>query len=448
MKKFFFLLIFLISSYSAFSEEAAPAPRQDPAMLWQTVLSGKVLSEPAKFSYGFCVITDARKIDSLNYEGKKLWEKELLHPRECQIFPLDYEYLLLSDNSKNTVSLINPSGLRLWESEIPFKPENAQSGDDGRIFVYNESEIACYGINGIKKWQKNSDIHPALLKINPFGKLDKKADEKTSSTPSYQDEEIIKKYFRDYSYAFFYDKKHALVCKNNWTLEYYYFNEEQNVSGIYSKKAKTRPKSAKSATAALYNLNGINTDIKKNIQVTSEERMEALRAGNYAEKEILYSSELMNILDAYSEDINISQFGTQKEYSIYEANTKEFSIILSQIPLLASSDYTIKVADIVAHTNNTAVLKNTLKEFGKCAYDPDYLVLTAIQSRAKKLNKRNEDIIVSFCDTVYEICRFMGKNAFNTKGKLILADFVYASNPDRVKAYARKTFEKIKNLQM
>ena len=141
-------------------------------------------------------------------------------------------------------------------------------------------------------------------------------------------------------------------------------------------------------------------------------------------------------------------FLLQKEYSIYEANTKEFSVILSQIPLLASSDYTIKVADIVAHTKSTAVLKTALKEYGNCAYDPDYLVLSAIQTRAKNLNKRNEDIIVSFCDAVYEICRFMGKNAYNTIGKQILSDFVYASNPDRVKAYARKTFEKIKKLQM
>ena len=34
----------------------------------------------------------------------------------------------------------------------------------------------------------------------------------------------------------------------------------------------------------------INTDIRKNKQVTSEERMEALRAGNYADQEILFSS--------------------------------------------------------------------------------------------------------------------------------------------------------------
>ncbi|WP_027727633.1 hypothetical protein [Treponema sp. C6A8] len=446
MKKLTLLLVFLLSSFLAFSQGAATS--EEPAMLWQTVLSGKVLSEPAKFSYGFCVITDARKIDCLNYEGKKLWEKDIEHPRECQIFPLDYEFLLLSDNSKNTVSLINPSGLKLWEAEITFKPEKAESGDDGRIFVYNENQIACYGINGIKKWQKSSDTNPALLKLNPFGNLSGETREKTDSNSSYQNEEIIRKHFRDYAYAFFYDKKHALICKNNWTLEYYYFNEEQNVSGISSKKAKSGPKSAKSQTAALYNLKDINTDIRKNKQVTSEERMEALRAGNYADQEILFSSELMNILDAYSADINISQFGTQIEYSIYEANTKEFGIILSQIPLLASSDYTIKIADIVAHTKNTAVLKNALREFGNCAYDPDYLVLTAIQNRAKNLNKRNEDIIVSFCDAVYEICRFMGKNAYNTKGKQILADFVYASNPDRVKAYARKTFEKIKNLQM
>ncbi len=445
MKKFFFLMICLIFSSFLFSEENKSSEK--PVMLWQTVLSGKVLTEPAKFYYGFCVITDARKIDCLNYEGKKLWEKEVSHPRECQIFPLDYEFLLLSDNSNNTVSLINPSGLRLWEAEITFKPEKARSGDDGRIYVYNESQIACYGINGIKKWQKNSDINPDLLKINPFGKLDTENKNPPASSFS-QDDEIIKKYFRDYACAFFYDKKHALICKNNWTLEYYYFNEEQNVSGLTAKKAKIGQKSAKSPTAALYNLTGINTDIRKNKEVISEERMEALKAGNYAEKEILYSSELMNILDAYSEDINIAQFGTQKDYSIYEANTKEFSIILSQIPLLASSDYTIKVADIVAHTKSTAVLKTTLKEYGNCAYDPDYLVLSAIQTRAKNLNKRNEDIIVSFCDAVYEICRFMGKNAYNTKGKQILADFVYASNPDRVKAYARKTFEKIKKLQM
>ena len=74
MKKYlkvFAALGILTSLTSLWAQET-----KTPALLWQTVLSGKVISEPAKLSYGFCVITDARKIDCINWKGKKIWEKE------------------------------------------------------------------------------------------------------------------------------------------------------------------------------------------------------------------------------------------------------------------------------------------------------------------------------------------------------------------------------------
>ena len=428
-----------------------------PSLLWQNVLSGKVISEPARLSYGFCVITDARKIDCLNWEGKKIWEKEAPHPRECTIFKLDNDFILLSDNFKSSVSLINPSGIRLWETEITFKPENAISGLDGRIFIYNGSNIACLGINGIIKWKKEADTKSESFRFTPFGKLSYQEEDGENSETLPQNHKLealdtseaetyntalLQKQFKDFSYAFFYDKKHALICKNDWTLEYYYFPTEQNI------KALPQKKKSKKTYKDFYNLNNINSNLTENKQAISDERIEILQSGNYGEKEIRYASEALNIFNAYTQEINLSEFGTQKQYSTFEANTKEFERVICQIPLFGGKDFTNISAEIVSHSKNFSILKNTMREFGKCAYDPDFQVLTAIETRAKTINRRNEDVIVGMCDAVYEICRFMGRDAYHNKGKKILVDFLYPTNPDRIKAYARKTFEKIKELEM
>ncbi|MCR4947971.1 MAG: hypothetical protein K6A15_02340 [Treponema sp.] len=120
---------------------------------WSAVIPGTPLCEPAVTSYGFCIATDARNIMGFSSSGKLLWEKNIGHIRNLSITTLPCDFVLFYDKSNNILKLFNPSGGEIWSKALDFtlisKP---LSGRDGRFFVYGQTTVSCYGINGTRRW--------------------------------------------------------------------------------------------------------------------------------------------------------------------------------------------------------------------------------------------------------------------------------------------------------
>lgn len=171
MKKLFFLsalLFFLASGFSQSNNIDSGGMNVRTQILsaetssWTSVISGKALCEPKRTSYGFVVLTDGKMISACTESGTKLWERGIPgHPEPfLSVFSSDF---VLSVSDKKNLSLINPSGLTLWTVKVPFAiTENPASGRDSRIFVKGKKEVACYGVNGILKWNLE---FPALKNI-------------------------------------------------------------------------------------------------------------------------------------------------------------------------------------------------------------------------------------------------------------------------------------------
>ena len=469
---------FRILAAPAQADSSSAAVTQDlsDAFLWQTVLSGKVVAEPACLRYGFCVITDAKKIDCLSWAGVKLWEKELSSPRSSSVFALADDFVLICQNNTGTVSLLNPSGLCLWETKIDFECKGALSLWDGRFLIFGSSDIVCYGINGIKKWHKKTGPQQAIIndinhlpsidnggyvyfnlsaydeiKISPFGSSSYVTSDLYCPDKNYeQKKELVEKLVKEnfsrerIKKAFLTPELDLVLCKEDWNIELYSplsKDEKKKYADFYPKKTKRSYRD-------FFTLNSIYTIITNNDEISNQIRLKKLSDGLYGEKELLYASEALNVLQSYQNEINTNQFGTGIVISEYEANAKDFEVVIKQIPLFASTDFSKLSADYILHTNNFAVLKLILNAVSSCGYDPDLQVLGAIQSRVKNISYKNEEILCAMCDAVYEICRFMGRSAYYKKGKLILADFLSTQNTNRVKAHARKTFSKIKLLEL
>ncbi len=166
-KKSVFLLIFVsLFIFPLFSQEIM----ENANASWSTVLTGKVISEPVSFSYGFCLTTDAKTVSAFSNQGKLLWEKSFSRSKDVYLYSLPYDFLLFFDNSKKIFKLINTSGSIIWEKEIPFTvndSSNVFSGRDGRFFIKSDNEIYCYGMNGICHWSLSS----LKLKNLPFQEL-------------------------------------------------------------------------------------------------------------------------------------------------------------------------------------------------------------------------------------------------------------------------------------
>ena len=81
-------------------------------------------------------------------------------------------------------------------------------------------------------------------------------------------------------------------------------------------------------------------------------------------------------------------------------------------------------------------------------YDPDGKLLEAIERNAVKAGNKDSAYLNTICDAVYSICRFMGRPAWNKKGKQILKSFMGAGYSFNTRTYARDTLKKIISLEL
>lgn len=83
---------------------------------------------------------------------------------------------------------------------------------------------------------------------------------------------------------------------------------------------------------------------------------------------------------------------------------------------------------------------------GTCAYDPENLMLDALNAKIKSIPARNSRLLVSLSDSVFEICRFMGRPALYSYGMEIQKTFLYPQYPSEVRETARKNLSETARL--
>lgn len=485
MKKFLAAAVVFLFSFHFFCEELS-----ELNVSWQTVLSGKVVSAPAVTSYGFCVVTDARKIDSVSNEGKLLWEKEIENGRNSRIFSLPADFIAVLSGNGKRIKLLNPTGKQLWEKELSFEAECIYAGRDGRFFVYNHNNISCFGMNGIKKWQQEVPAFDCanifedeegflcascgenkIIRISPFGTWETvNKDEVNVSSPDNKSEDYI--VFREdsegtffctkekaeyktvqnislfsatfpslsgkdgWNYIFLTSDYHLVFCMENWTLNSYKVTDGK-------KQVRLRRN-----YDSLLNLNNYYSSLAIDEAVISGERFSAVKNGGYGDSERLWASQALNILNNYNYQVSSKEFGTGIEYSLYEMNATDFAKVVSQISIFGTDNFINLAASFIKTCQNKTMLKLFLQEVAKYGYDPYGDILNSIDYISKTINPKNEDIILVICDAIYSLCSFMGRPAYNSKGRQIMAEFVSTTSTERVRNYARKTFGRIKQLEL
>jgi hypothetical protein len=133
------------------------------------VLGGNVLSKPIETSYGYAVISEGKLISAFNHDGTILWQRSFSSKLNPYISTgLSDMIYVVSKN--NNINLLNPGGMILWTSKCGFDIiENPLPGKDGRVFLRGKENIACYGLNGICRWNINiekQDTSIPLTELN------------------------------------------------------------------------------------------------------------------------------------------------------------------------------------------------------------------------------------------------------------------------------------------
>lgn len=123
---------------------------------WQAVIGGEAVSPCIETSYGIAVVSDGRLLSACTNNGNVIWQRSIKGRPSRYLSSLGDFLYLVTDSSK--LNFINPSGATVWQAECPFEITSAPlPGKDGRVFVRGKDSIACFGLDGKRKWIKKTD---------------------------------------------------------------------------------------------------------------------------------------------------------------------------------------------------------------------------------------------------------------------------------------------------
>ncbi len=154
-KKFLILLIFSFR-FSLFNILFAQTPLrtvnlsgQKPS--WQAVIGGEAISQCVETSYGIAVVSDGRMLSACTNNGNVIWQRSI-KGRPSKYITAFGDFLYVVTDSSH-LNLVNPSGMTIWSAVCPFEiAANPLAGKDGRVFVRGAKGVACYGLDGKRKW--------------------------------------------------------------------------------------------------------------------------------------------------------------------------------------------------------------------------------------------------------------------------------------------------------
>lgn len=475
-------------------------------VLWTKSLGFTSLSAPF---FGFDGRTFVRGINQLScfgINGIQKWtiktdnqnslEPKLLNDGSIILF------LEKTHDGKTCALRISPFGNVLEEIVFQGKVVNAFTCDSGIILVFSSGEIGMASIKAdssketgliYSKWINKN------VKCTEFSSCRKlQATKYAIFTPGYlvvinTDKGQIEKYFNipeitDNNYLFFESIDDKFVIAQNSSCTVYNLSGKKikhiqmpSKSGKYkwefsffmnsgyltflskdwtinSFKIISTSKEKESPTFSYYQSKKLisgyksyitNLDYKPEKRTFGAESFNALKSGNYGIKEIDISNIVNTVINSYYESKTTASMNRDTfELISVQYNLADMENILNLIPLLQSHYFQQKIAYLLSVEDDKTMILKLLKTVNECGYDPGGEILFQIELLVKRTNPKDQVILQSCADAVYEICRFMGRPALLSKGKEILGGLFYPQYDESTKKAARSAMQKLAELNM
>lgn len=247
----------------------------------------------------------------------------------------------------------------------------------------------------------------------------------------------------EWNYLIFNNENYLTFCQTNWTLNSYRVSQNLNKN---LKKQKNKNYNS------FYEIDTSKFDYifktKIDDDFASEKRIEQLQKGFYAKNEIIFISELMSACEVLKSELNGSPKTNRNGQSVFEIDSIATGFLLRQMSLFSTNTFESYEAIFLTKIQNKSFLSELLKEIKNFGYDSEGKILSSLEQLANKTNSKEEKLIEDICDAVFSICKFMGKPAFNSKGKNILQNFLFPNYSSNTRKYTRETLKKISELEL
>lgn len=247
-----------------------------------------------------------------------------------------------------------------------------------------------------------------------------------------------------WEFSFFMNSGYLTFLSKDWTI-----NSFKIISTSKEKESPTFSYYQSKKLISGYKSYITNLDYKPEKRTFGAESFNALKSGNYGLKEINISNIVNTVINSYYESkTTVSMNRDTFELISVQYNLADMENILNLIPLLQSHYFQQKIAYLLSVEDDKTMILKLLKTVNECGYDPGGEILSQIELLVKRTNPKDQAILQSCADAVYEICRFMGRPALLSKGKEILGGLFYPQYDESTKKAARSAMQKLAELNM
>ncbi|MBQ2530058.1 MAG: hypothetical protein II547_07375 [Treponema sp.] len=246
-----------------------------------------------------------------------------------------------------------------------------------------------------------------------------------------------------WSYVSATDDGHLFFCTDRWTIESYRVKQIPTIpdgasfipprSGTYS-RLYGKPKA----------LNGKNyRGLFSDSQLLSISESFGKGGFGTAEKDAmaLLTSEMNSLEAAWAQ--SISQTQTEKAYLASDMDYA--AAVLSLASDSETEAFQRTVANLIRGTTDAGRMERLVKAAGEMSLDPDYLMLDGMDKVVQKYNKA-DTILALICDSTVRICSFMGREAFDAKGRSILTAMMGNRYSLQTRTVAMESLEKLRRI--
>ena len=239
---------------------------------------------------------------------------------------------------------------------------------------------------------------------------------------------------------------YLVFCSKNWSIDAYHTS--QTTSSKKASNSVLNNIQADYSSFAPVDLNDINYFTQGSFfnDIKDPARAARIKEGLYFEEEQKWLTQTLSVAKLYFVDASSSDFGIHTEKSVFQTDSAGFESIMVQLALLCTNQTQNAAASIISASTNKSYCRALLSNIS--GYDPDGKLLDAIEKNAVLAGNKDSAYLNTICDAVYSICLFMGRPAYNKKGKDILKNFMGPGYSFNTRNHARDTLKKIISLEL
>ena len=241
------------------------------------------------------------------------------------------------------------------------------------------------------------------------------------------------------------DDNHLILCGTSWAVSGYLMSQ--------TTRTASRPEKSDSGYNDFYKqesdmspLYGLEQQLDPGLSGSA--RADLLCTGMYGRDEIEWTSDITAACASYLASIQGATTGTRSPVTVFTSDMAGTDAMLRQLAYYGTSQFPRLIAKLLTAEKNRTHLRTLLEAAGECGYDPDGYLLDAVDRTFYTIPSTDDVLLTALCGTVYSLCRFMGRPAFFSHGRSILARLLYPQYSDRVRTCARKTLVDIGRLKL